>query len=130
MVHSLEAIMANCKGPSAKGLSVNTKLLLMNRAVLPPLQYRSSRWPPSKNRSQEIAALQRKMVGSMLRTPPVAGERVEEYMRRRNRLASSFIKDHGDWHVGHCRRALAWDAHCRRERNGNSWASKLVTYRG
>ena len=124
------AFFANCKSQHADKLAVQTKLTLLDRAVLPVLHHRDTRWPPSKQRCQDIDRMQRKMVAAILRPPMLSGECPADHARRRNRLASAQIAKAGPWRINHYQRVLAWDAHCRRSRNKNSWASMLLDVRG
>ena len=101
----------------------------MERAALPVMQHRDTRWPPHRRRECEIDRLQRKMVAPMLQIPRLLGEMPTDYIRRRNRAATVQIK-RGGWSDKHCRRVLAWDAHCRRPCNHASWAASLLDYRG
>ena len=123
-----EHCFGNCAGAIAQKLAVKTRLSLLNRAVLPVLQHRDTRWPASSKRGIELNRLQRKMVASLQRLQKLPGEEPPEFVRRRNRFATLQIRESGFWSKLHCQRVLAWDAHCRRPPNSASWAPKLLEY--
>merc|ERR1712008_635533 len=66
----------------------------------------------------------------ILRTPSLPSENPADYMRRRNREATAFIRRHGSWSTSHCKRVLSWEAHLRRPLNRTSWAAVLLDFRG
>ena len=124
-----KAFFANCKASGSNRLDVKSKTALVGRSVLPVMQHRNTRWPPSRQRCTEIAQVQRKMVSSILRVPVLRGELPADYARRRNRAATTHINATGDWRRGYCQRVADWDDHCHRPRNGQSWAAKLIDFR-
>ena len=124
------AFFGNCGGAVAGKLAVSTRLTLLNLAVLPILHHRDTRWPVSTQRSMDIDTLQHKMVASIQRVQKIHGEDPESFMRRRNRAATAQIELSGAWRTQHCRRVLAWDAHCRRPANSKTWAAKLLDFHG
>ena len=124
------AFFANCRSSSAKLLTFDLNLRLLDRSVLPVLRHRCTRWPANAATFNEIGTIQRKMVASIMRLPMHHVEDPSDYVRRRHRAVSNIIAEHGAWNSDYCRRLISWDAHCRRERNRHSWAAKLVSYHG
>ena len=123
------AFFANSGAATATKLSLKDRMALLQRSVAPILNHRDARWPPNRKTAAGIDRLQRKMVASIQRVARTAGESPAGYVRRRNRLATSQIgRLGGAWSATHCRRVLEWDAHCRRPRNGSSWAAMLLDY--
>ena len=126
----LKAFWANTEVATAKGLTDNQRLMLINRAVRPMLDYRCSRWPPQIQIAKEIDAYQRRLVASAARLPRRPGESLDVFCRRRASFAAAVCRKGGTWSKRWFQRALDWDDHLRRRRNGNSWAAKLLDYRG
>ena len=85
------AFVGNCRN----NLDTKNKFTLLQRAVLPCLDYRNTRWPAHNNLEDEIDALQRKMVGTVLRTRMRHSESVEAFFVRRRRLAGAACREHG-----------------------------------
>ena len=88
---------ANPGAKNAQRLSVNHKLDLMQRAVLPQVFFRCSRWPPQKQIADEIDIVQRKMTAAITRVAREPGEEVIEYYRRRRRFARKLCNFRGLW---------------------------------
>ena len=125
------AFFANSGAATAAKLSLKDRMALLQRSVAPILNHRDTRWPPNQKTAADINRLQRKMVASIQRVARTAGESPADFARRRNRLATAQIGHIGGaWSATHCQRVLDWDAHCRRPRNGNSWAAMLLDYHG
>ena len=84
----------------------------------PHIDYRSSRWPPSKGVVDEINRFQRKLVAVALREPRQYDDTAETYRQRRGRNAALAIGGQGHtWGNLHCERVLKWMVHLRRPRN-------------
>ena len=94
----------------------------------PQLDFRCSRWAPQKQIATEVDRLQAKMTATLLRLPYVEGERPEDYVRRRGRLAKRLSRKHGLWSERWFQRATKWDEHLARPRNARYWAAKLRCY--
>ena len=124
------AFFANSGAATAAKLSVKDRMALLERSVVPVLHHRDTRWPPNLKTGADLDRLQRKMVASIQRIARTPGELPADYVRRRNRVATGQIRRVGAWSTTHCQRVLDWDAHCRRPRNQNSWASKLLDFHG
>ena len=124
-----KAYFGNCGSYVARKLVKNLRFSLMDRAVLPILQGRDTRWPPTSLRQMQVDTVQRKMVSSIIRLPPTSGEGPVEYLRRRNRQATSIMNQYGKWSTRHCKRVVAWNDHLQRPRNQHSWAATLLKYR-
>ena len=60
---------------------------------------------------------------------PDPHENPVEFLRRRNRQATATMNLHGKWITKHCKRAVAWNNHLRRPRNGRAWAAALLKFR-
>ena len=124
------AFFANCASKTGRPLSVATRFALLNRSVVPILQHRDTRWPPCAQRQQDIDTLQRRMISSIVRAKPTAGEPAADFVRRRNRETTRHMNRIGKWSTKHLDRVLAWDSHLRRPRNSSSWAASLLDYKG
>ena len=120
---------ANPGSKDARALSTDQRMSLLAKAVAPQLDYRCSRWPPQKVIAQELDRMQRKMVSTLLHTPRNPGEEAEDFIRRRGRLAAGKCRNVGQWSHRWFRRALDWNEHLERPRNGRSWASSLLHYK-
>ena len=118
----------NCKSVKAKKLTIGANLRLLNRAVLPVLRHRCSRWPGNRATFDEIRSVQRKMVAAIVRLPAEPGEDAVTYVRRRNAAMTNLISRDASWNLDYCNRLAAWDAHLHRPRNKHSWPSKMVGF--
>ena len=82
--------------------------------------------PPQLQMANDLDAVQRRMVAIALRLTPANGETREQFTCRRGRAARQLCLQSGLWSRRWFRRALNWDGHDRRERNGFMWTAKLV----
>ena len=121
---------ANPGAKDAKHLTVAARLSLLQRAVVPQLSFRCSRWPPQHQIAFELDSLQQKMTASILRLPRFEGEETESYVRRRGRIARSFCAESGQWSLYWFKGAVRWDEHLQRPVNDHSWSSRLRVYHG
>ena len=119
---------SNPAAKDAQHLSIDEKALLLKRAVAPQLDFRCSRWAPQKQIATEVDRLQAKMTATLLKLPYVEGERPEDYVRRRGRLAKRLSRKHGLWSERWFQRATKWDEHLAGPRNARYWAAKLRCY--
>ena len=119
-----KAFWGNPGSLQARHLCVSVRLKLLDRAVAPALDYRSSRWPPQKMIAQELDAAHKKMVATVLRVPRQLGEEAPDYVKRRGRLAACACQKSGKWSQRWFKRAT--NEHLERPRNGNSWPAKLL----
>ena len=124
------AFWANAGSVGARKLTVHHRLRLLSRAVLPILDFRCSRWPPQATVAAELDALQKKMVGTLLRLTLLPGENAKQFVRRRGRAARSLCVASGWWSHKWFQRVLRWDAHIRRGHNASAWSTHLVDFRG
>jgi len=124
-----KAYFANCKSQTARSLPLESRLPLISRAVLPVMQHRDTRWPPTREREAQIDRLQRKMVSSVMRLPFLEHEPPVDYLRRRHREATKVMRRVGFWSNQHCKRVQAWHEHLQRPRNHRSWAASLLNFR-
>ena len=120
------AFFANCR----KYLRPKLALMLLQRAVLPCLDFRNTRWPAHADLGMKMDKLQRQMVASILRPKMIAGDTPEAFVRRRNRLSSAAARDMGSWSLRHCKRVVSWRNHLLRPANYRSWASILLNFKG
>ena len=125
-----KAFWANL-GPSvANRLQVQLRLDLLDRAVTPLFDYRCTRWPMQRQIALEVDILQRKMVASALLSPRLPSEPLDEYCRRRARIAGTHCRQHGTWSCRWARRILSWNSHLERARNAQTWPAQTLHYRG
>ena len=106
-----KSFWANPGTKAASHLSQAARLALLRRSVLPQLTFRCSRWPPQRRISQELDAMQQKMVASALKLSPATGEAADSFVRRRGRAARSYCHDAGRWSYHWFERAVRWDDH-------------------
>ena len=123
-----KSFWANPGSKDACALSTNQRMSLLAKAVAPQLDYPCSRWPPQKVIAQEVDCMQRKMVSTLLKTPRYPDGEAADFIRRRGRLAAGKCREVGQWSHRWFRRALDWNEHLERPRNGCSWASSLFHY--
>ena len=116
------AFWGNSGYKDAAWFPVEDRLALLRTTVLPQIDFGCSRWPPQR--------LQQKMTATLLKEPFRNGERVEEYVRRRGRLAKKPCRDSGVWSNHWFRRVCKLDDHLARAHDKQSWAAKLRDYRG
>ena len=102
----------------------------MQRAVVPQLDFRCSRWPPQKQIADELDTLQRNMTAVLIRTPRLEAEETNDYFRRRRRIARNLCIENGLWSKRWFSRSLKWDQHLARPLNRHSWPAQLREYRG
>ena len=108
------AFWKNCGSSSARCLTVDARICLLQRTVLAVVAFRFSRWPPQKQIAHELDQLQATMICYVLGVRPNISEDPAAFCRRRMRLAHAKAKETGRWSDLWCRRFLEWDAHlCR-----------------
>ena len=103
--------------------------VLLQRAVLPQMDCRCSCWPPQVQIASEIDRTQRKMVATILGVVRLPDEAIEDFVKRRGRLAARCCKQNGLWSKRWFQRAVRWDEHLARQRDSESWSSKIRCYR-
>ena len=124
-----KAFWSNSGSRTARQLSDAQRLLLLQKSVVPPLQYRCSRWPPQRMIANELDAIQRKMIANVQRIPRYPGEDVGDFVKRRGRAAAHTCRISGPWSHKWFRRCLDWNEHLERPRNGHSWPAQLLHFR-
>ena len=124
------AFWANAGSAGSSKLTTHQRMRLLLRGVLPILDFRCSRWPPQATIANELDAMQRKMVATLLRLTPLPDEDAAQFVRRRGRAAHHLCTSNGWWSHRWFRRALAWDAHVRRGHNPMAWSTHLVDFKG
>ena len=122
------AFWANPGSKNARPLDTTKRLMLLDKAVAPQLDYRCSRWPPQRAVAHELDGVHRKMVASLMRVPRYPCEDVGDFVRRRGRVAAHHCRSSGRWSKRWFKRASDWNQHLERPRNRCSWSAKLLHY--
>ena len=122
------AFFKNFGRQRARGVSDQQKLGVIQRAIRSQLSFRCSVWPPQRSISQEMDALQRKMVSIACRLPRHSGESPEAYALRRGRHARKLIGTGGTWSRYWFARAVAWSEHISRGRGPCKWNRDLLEF--
>ena len=115
-------------GKKMRTAPLNVKLAQLKRCVLPIASYRMSRWPYQVHTTKRIDRTQTKMVRILIGTRVQAGEEPEDFLLRRNRLASVTARRHGNWSRIWAKQVTDWNNHLHRDRNKHSWAAKTLHY--
>ena len=105
------------------------RLQLINRAALPILDFKCSRWPYQTQIASEVDTLQRRMLAIAQRLPRQASKDDCAYFRRRASVASAAARAAGLWSRRWANRVLSWSDHLQRPRNSSSWAAKTLPHR-
>ena len=125
--HTLQALwrafFANC-GPR-HNLPSRRRLQLLQRAVLPILQLRVTRWPFQLHRARWLDLVQRRMIALCLGLRLEQDEAVETFVRRRGRAAGREQAKLGRWSTLWAKAVIGWDNHLQRERNSKTWSAQL-----
>ena len=121
------AFGANFKLDSAKCLSQQHKVTLLNRAVQPIIEFSASRWPPTSRNLSVVGNLQHRMMSLITKTARSTDDTPAEFQARKNRHIARVRKVH--WKERVKQRSLHWYAHLSRERNYASPASRLLRYK-
>jgi len=121
------AFWANLGHSRAKHLVQHNKIILLNRAVQPIIEFSASRWPPTHSNLQIIGSLQHRMMSLIVKTPVLPEETPAQFRVRRNRSIASTRKV--NWRERVKQRSLQWYLHLSRDRNFASPASKLVRFK-
>ena len=100
---------------------LDRKLKFLQRAVVPQIDFRCSRWPPQKVIAEEVA----KMLAILIKVPRIPGELPGVFCRRRARIARRQCRQQGIWSERWFTRAIQWDEHLARPRNAFSWPASL-----
>ena len=124
-----KSFWSNAGSQSARQLTTVQRLLLLQKSVVPQLEYRCSRWPPQRMIACELDGIQRKMVATVQRIPRYPGEEVGDFVKRRGRVAARACKNSGLWSHKWFRRSLDWNEHLERPRNIHSWPAKLLHFK-
>ena len=118
---------ANLGHARTKHLVQHNKIILLNRAVQPIIEFSASRWPPTHSNLQTIGSLQHRMMSLIVKTPVLPEETPAQFRVRRNRSIASTRKV--NWKERVKQRSLQWYLHLSRDRNFASPASKLVRFK-
>ena len=102
--------------PSFYRITLHRRVAMLCRAIGPIFLYASQVWPPQHHLAGKVNSLQRHMVAIAARIPRYPGEAWPAFMSRRSRSASLCIESADLWWTrAWWKRALNWDAHCRRD---------------
>ena len=122
------AFFRNFGGSTVRRAPATSKVKCIERAVRPMMSYRCSIWPPQKQVSTELDAVQRKMISIACPIRRDPGEDSEQHARRKGRYASTLAKEAGLWSGHWFKRALAWDLHVHRNHSGCKWNHCLLAF--
>ena len=125
MKSAWRAFWGNC-GTSVR-LTSDARFKLLSRSVKTVISYRMSRWPPSRYYIDQMTAIQRKMMATLVHIRPQTGESWEAYHARRSAVIDELFVRHGSWADFWVQRWHSWDAHL--QRHTELPASKLLLYR-
>ena len=104
------------KAPSFYKLREKLRCMVLSRAAKPVFLYAAQAWPPQATLTNSVNALQRRMFANVLRISRYPDKDLSLYCRRRSRVAANVIGGAGEWWAkAWWKRALSWDAHCRRD---------------
>ena len=122
------AFWASAGHARARALSVQTRLMLLRRRVLPHILRDGVCWPLSKTQLLEVRSLQRRMIAACLRVHRETSEPADEFYKRRLRRAAELARSEGCWAKALRDRALAWRAHLLRASSANrgAWAAQFA----
>ena len=123
------AFFGNCVSKSSLRMPVTARLTLLQRAVLPILRFRWTRWPFTVSRGRLLDGVQRRMMGIILGIRMAPGETPEVFGRRRAGTISALQKKTGHWSKHWARAVVAWAEHLERPRNNKTWAARLSAVR-
>ena len=119
----------NFRAQSCKLLDHKLRLTILDRAVRPVADFRMSCWPLQSTVSQELDAVQRKMIGIVCPPPSEPGDTPETFVRRRRWRAGVLAKQVGTWSALWAKRATRWHDHVLRSRGPCGWGKALLTFR-
>ena len=122
------AFWANAAHKSLRQTPLKERLRLVSRCCVPLIDFRNTRWPPTRSQCKREDALQRQLIAILQRTQPRAGEEAGEFFARRKRLATEVAKRSGTWSSRHIKRCLEWREHLMRTRNQASWPAILLRH--
>ena len=125
---ALGAAMRSLSGPSARRMSAERRLHLLNRAVGTMLDYRNTRWAASRSLLKMEDALQRRLIMMAQRTPRRPAEEMSTWAARRSRAAGELARRQGLWSRRHVRRCSEWQDHCERRRNWGSPCARALAF--
>ena len=122
------AFWKNSGSKTCNSFSSDLKLKLLDRTVLPQIAWKFSIWPWQKSVAIELENLQCLFVARCMAVPRDHCETIDQYDRRRKRLARNATLKHGSWSVLWAKRCHAWWKHvCRAEARKNL-LSKLLRW--
>ena len=84
---STNSFWANAGSAEASKLALHLRVKLLVRTVVPVLDFRCSKWPPQATVAEELDAVQRKMLATILRLRPLPHETFKQFRQRRGKAA-------------------------------------------
>ena len=123
------AFFANCVRGDAKRLPLQRRVQLLQRAVIPVLRFRWTRWPFGVSRANQLDTLQKQMLKILLGMRYETGESVAGFFIRRGREVAALQRSVGKWSDGWARAVVGWHAHISRERNSGAWPALVKDIR-
>ena len=124
-----KAFFANCAGAELSRLPFKARISLLLRSVVPILRFKWTRWPFTISKALHLDAIQRRMIGILLRLERRRDEPIDAYVRRRGRKAGDLQRTMGSWSNGWALAISNWADHLDRPRNAATWPAKLAALR-
>ena len=88
---------------------------MLSRTVMSWIAFKLSSWPHQNSFAAESDALQIRIIGILLREPKLLDEMWEQWLRRRNKVASANCFEVGRWLFiwakAAAKRCIAWHDH-------------------
>jgi hypothetical protein len=95
----------------------------------PVAMYRASGWPYQRKAAAELDALQARLVSASIALPRMLDEPIDEFHRRRGKVANHLADQSGRWSVKWAMRVVSWHAHTQRNTCGLLWSGLLANTR-
>ena len=109
------AFWANCKLLCCRRASLESRLKAWDCISSGILEYRCTRWPPTKTAFKLIDGVQSKIVSKMVDLRPNSGEDAATFCLRRGRATATAIKKHSrTWSLRWATRVQSWLEHTNR----------------
>jgi hypothetical protein len=109
-----------------KKLPLSRCAVLVDRFILPFLRFRWAIWPFTTSMAQEMDSLQNQMIAALSALTPLPGEDLPGFFKHRCNMASSIASAQGRWAARWAKSILDFDAHCKRDHNGQMWHNHLA----
>ena len=95
----------------------------------PIVSFRSNNWPFCKHIADAMDALQTLAISLAAAIPPMDGEPVSEFHRRRAKTAGVAAAARGRWSLRWAKQVMSWDEHVRRNSTGRLWGAAVLELR-